>query len=152
MSECVFMITLITSWLWKMSQHRIQWLLACNLLSYFVCSFKNVDKGCIHADNANYGWGCTVIIMHLCLASYLSLFSISFLFCMGIATIQLRLRTWFGVLASCAWHSQASSCSAVYGADGPSWPLRWKCCRKAFWFWEVPFWCCLPSLYSCTKL
>ena len=28
--------------------------------------------------------------------SYLSLFSISFLFCMGMATIQLRLRTWFG--------------------------------------------------------
>ena len=37
--------------------------------------------------------------------SYLSLFSISFLFCMGMATIQLRLRTWFGVLASCARHS-----------------------------------------------
>ena len=36
--------------------------------------------------------------------SYLSLFSISFLFCMGMATIQLRLRTWFGVLASCARH------------------------------------------------
>ena len=28
--------------------------------------------------------------------SYLSFFSISFLFCMGMATIQLRLRTWFG--------------------------------------------------------
>ena len=34
--------------------------------------------------------------------SYLSLFSISFLFCMGMTTIQLQLRTWFGVLASCA--------------------------------------------------
>ena len=34
--------------------------------------------------------------------SYLSLFSISFLFCIGMATIQLQLRTWFGVLASCA--------------------------------------------------
>ena len=28
--------------------------------------------------------------------SYLSLFSISFLFCTGMAAIQLRLRTWFG--------------------------------------------------------
>ena len=54
-----------------------------------------------------YGWGCTVIIMHLCLANYLSLFSISFLFCMGMATIQLWLRTWFRVLSSCAWHSSA---------------------------------------------
>ena len=29
----------------KMSRHRIQWLLACNLLSYFVCTFKNVAEG-----------------------------------------------------------------------------------------------------------
>ena len=40
--------------------------------------------------------------------SYLSLFSISFLFCMGMTTIQLRLRTWFGVLASCARHTELS--------------------------------------------
>ena len=31
----------------KMSRHRIQWLLACNLLSYFVCTFKNVAEGYI---------------------------------------------------------------------------------------------------------
>ena len=31
----------------KMSRHRIQWLLACNLLSYFVCTFKNVTEGYI---------------------------------------------------------------------------------------------------------
>ena len=40
--------------------------------------------------------------------SYLSLFSISFLFCMGMATIQLWLRTWFGVLASSARYTQLS--------------------------------------------
>ena len=39
----------------KMSRHRIQWLLACNLLSYFVCTFKNVAEGYIHAKNANMG-------------------------------------------------------------------------------------------------
>ena len=39
----------------KMSRHFIQWLLACNLLSYFVCTFKNVAEGCIHAINANMG-------------------------------------------------------------------------------------------------
>ena len=39
----------------KMSQHRIQWLLACNLLSNFVCTFKNVAEGYIHAKNANMG-------------------------------------------------------------------------------------------------
>ena len=44
--------------------------------------------------------------------SYLSLFSISFLFCMGMATIQLRLRTWFGVLASCARHSAEPALAA----------------------------------------
>ena len=39
----------------KMSRHRIQWLLACNLLSNFVCTFKNVAEGYIHAKNANMG-------------------------------------------------------------------------------------------------
>ena len=39
----------------KMSRHRIQWLLVCNLLSYFVCTFKNVAEGYIHAKNANMG-------------------------------------------------------------------------------------------------
>ena len=39
----------------KMSWHRIQWLLACNLLSNFVCTFKNVAEGYIHAKNANMG-------------------------------------------------------------------------------------------------
>ena len=34
----------------KMSRHRIQWLLACNLLSNFVCTFKNVAEGYIHAN------------------------------------------------------------------------------------------------------
>ena len=38
----------------KMSRHRIQWLLACNLLSNFVCTFKNV-AGYIHTKNANMG-------------------------------------------------------------------------------------------------
>ena len=45
--------------------------------------------------------------------SYLSLFSISFLFCMGMATIQLQLRTWFGVLASSARHSLATQDTAL---------------------------------------
>ena len=90
----------------KMSRHRIQWLLSCNLLSYFVCTFKNVTEGYIHAKNANMG-GAVQSLYNASLPgySYLSLFSISFLFCMGMATIQLRLRTWFGVLASCARHS-----------------------------------------------
>ena len=39
----------------KMSRHHIQWLLACNLLSYFVCTFKNVAEGYIRAKNANIG-------------------------------------------------------------------------------------------------
>ena len=39
----------------KMSRHHIQWLLACNLLSYFVCNFKNVAEGYIHAKDANMG-------------------------------------------------------------------------------------------------
>ena len=39
----------------KMSRHGILWLLACNLLSYFVCTFKNVAEGYIHAKNANMG-------------------------------------------------------------------------------------------------
>ena len=39
----------------KMSRHRIQWLLTCNLLSNFVCTFKNVAEGYIHAKNANMG-------------------------------------------------------------------------------------------------
>ena len=39
----------------KMPRHRIQWLLACNLLSNFVCTFKNVAEGYIHAKNANMG-------------------------------------------------------------------------------------------------
>ena len=39
----------------KMSRHRIQWLLACNLLSNFACTFKNVAEGYIHAKNANMG-------------------------------------------------------------------------------------------------
>ena len=38
----------------KMSRHHIQWLLACNLLSNFVCTFKNVAEG-IHVKNANMG-------------------------------------------------------------------------------------------------
>ena len=32
-----------------------QWLLAYNLLSNFVCTFKNVAEGYIHAKNANMG-------------------------------------------------------------------------------------------------
>ena len=39
----------------KMSRHRIQWLLACNLLSNFVCTLKNVAEGYIHEKNANMG-------------------------------------------------------------------------------------------------
>ena len=39
----------------KMSRHRIQWLLACNLLSNFVCTFENVAEGYIHAKIANMG-------------------------------------------------------------------------------------------------
>ena len=39
----------------NMSQHRIQWLLACNLLSNFICTFKNVAEGYIYAKNANIG-------------------------------------------------------------------------------------------------
>ena len=45
--------------------------------------------------------------------SYLSLFSISFLFCMGMATIQLQLRTWFGVLLAVPSIAEP----AGYGAD-----------------------------------
>ena len=65
---CVFILVSIRiRWNWlsqtnikkltleKMSRHRIQWLLACNLLSYFVCTFKNVAEGYIHAKNANMG-------------------------------------------------------------------------------------------------
>ena len=37
----------------KMSRHRIQLLLACNLLSYFVYSFKNVAEGCIQDANTS---------------------------------------------------------------------------------------------------
>ena len=33
----------------------VSMLLACNLLSNFVCTFKNVAEGCIHAKNANMG-------------------------------------------------------------------------------------------------
>ena len=39
----------------KMSRHRIQWLLACNLLSNLVCTLKNVAEGYIRAKNANMG-------------------------------------------------------------------------------------------------
>ena len=94
-----------------MSRHRIQWLLACNLLSNFVCTFKNVAEGYTHAKNANMGGAVQQYKASLPGYSYLPLFSISFLFCMGMATIQLRLRTWFGVPASCARHS------AGYGVD-----------------------------------
>ena len=88
----------------KMSRHHIQWLLACNLLSNFVYTFKNVGDTSMQRMQKWVG-----LYSHynssLSGYSYLSLFSISFLFCMGMATIQLRLRTWFGVLASCARHS-----------------------------------------------
>ena len=63
---CVFILVSIRiKWNWlsqtninkltleKMSRHHIQWLLAYNLLSYFVCTFKNVAEGYIHAKNAN---------------------------------------------------------------------------------------------------
>ena len=72
----------------KMSRHRIQWLLACNLLSYFVCTFKNVTEG------TSCKWFKLWVELYshynAPLPGYL-FFSISILFCMGMATIQLRL-------------------------------------------------------------
>ena len=90
----------------KMSRHCIQWLLACNLLSNFVCTFKNVAEGYIMQRMQI--WVGLYSQYNASLPGHLSLFSISFLFCMGMTTIQLQLRTWFGVLASCARHTELS--------------------------------------------
>ena len=87
-----------------MSRHHIQWLLACNLLSNFVCTFKNVAEGSSMQRMQIWVGLYSHYNAYLPGYSYLSLFSTSFLFCMGMTTIQLRLRTWFGVLASCARH------------------------------------------------
>ena len=60
----------------KMSWHRIQWLLAYNLLSYFVPSFKNVTEGYTSMQIMQILVGPLYShYIHLCLASYLSLFS-----------------------------------------------------------------------------
>ena len=69
-----------------MSRHRIQWLLACNLLSYFVCTFKNVTEGYIMQRMQIWVGLYSHYNASLPGYSYLSLFSISFLFCLGMAT------------------------------------------------------------------